>query len=98
MTEQCTVVAEMRAQTGREEALREALLTLVERTRKEEGCVQYNLHVQVQDPGHFVFYEIWASHAHLDVHGKAPALTAFLARSGELLSEAPRIHYYNRIA
>jgi len=40
-----TVVAHVHAQAGKEDALREALLTLVEPTRREQGCVQYDLHL-----------------------------------------------------
>jgi quinol monooxygenase YgiN len=44
MAELLTVVAHMQAEPGKEEALQRAALDL-ETTRKEDPCVQYDLHV-----------------------------------------------------
>ena len=49
------VVAELVAKPGKEEELRRELLALVEPTRREEGCVQYDLHVSTEERGRFVF-------------------------------------------
>jgi quinol monooxygenase YgiN len=92
-----TVVAEMSAKAGQEEALRSALLGLIEPTRKEEGCVQYDLHVSTDQPGRFVFYENWTSSAALERHLATPHLTALVARMDELLAEPARILTYTRI-
>ena len=93
-----TVVAEMSAKARREDELRRQLLALVEPTRKEAGCVQYDLHVGTDGPGRFVFYENWTSREMLDRHLKSPHLTAFLSVAGELLAEPARILTYTRIA
>ncbi|MFB3829234.1 MAG: putative quinol monooxygenase [Bryobacteraceae bacterium] len=93
-----TVVAEMQAKPGKEEALKQQLLALIEPTRKEEGCVQYDLHVGTDSAGQFVFYENWTSRELLDRHLASPHLRAFLAVAGGLLVEPPRIATYNRIA
>jgi quinol monooxygenase YgiN len=55
MAQLLTVVAEIKAQAGKEDALRQMLLALIEPTRKEDGFVQYDLHVSTSDPGRFVF-------------------------------------------
>jgi len=39
-----TVVAEMVAKPGKEDELKRRLFALMEPTRKEDGCVQYDLH------------------------------------------------------
>lgn len=103
MTEQTTaqvltVVAELKAKTGKEDDLRRALLALIEPTRREEGYVQYDLHVHTADPGRFVFFENWTSREHLDRHLATPHLKAFLAVAGTLLADPPRIETYWRIA
>lgn len=92
-----TVVAELHARPGQEDALREALLELIPTTHAEEGCVQYDLHESTDSPGHFVFYENWVSRGHLERHLAAPHLEAIKARFGELLAEPPRILTYTRI-
>ena len=93
-----TVVAVLRAKPGKEEALREALLNLVEPTRAEAGCVQYDLHRSTENPGEFVFFEKWVDRAALDEHSQKPHLQAFRARREELLSEPSEIRTYSRLA
>ena len=98
MAELLTVVAHMRAKPGKEDALRRAAMGLVEPTRKEDGCVQYDLHVHTHDPGRLVFYENWTSREHLDRHAASAHLRAFGAVSGDLLAEPPSVETYWRIA
>jgi len=97
MAQLLTVVAEIKAQPGKEEDLRRTLLALIEPTRKEDGFVQYDLHVNTNDPGRFVFYENWVSREHLDRHLATPHLQAFIAAGPSLLAEPPRIETYWRI-
>jgi len=68
------VVAMVKAKPRQEEAAKEALLSLVEPTRKEPGCLCYNLHQSKDDKTQFTFYEQWASKEALDAHGKTPHL------------------------
>ena len=70
------VVATVKAKPGQEEPVKEALLSLVDPTRKESGCLCYNLHQAKDDKTQFMFYEQWASKAALDTHGKTPHLRA----------------------
>ena len=57
------IIADLTAKEGQEAALRAALEKAVEPSRKDAGCEQYTLHVDVKDgqAGHFVFYEIWST-------------------------------------
>jgi quinol monooxygenase YgiN len=98
MAETLTVVAEMKAKPGREEDLRKAALALIEPTRREEGCVQYDLHRHTDDPGRFVFFENWKSPAHLARHAASAHLAAFDKVAEELLAEPARVLTYRRIA
>ena len=70
------LTAMVKAKTGQEDAIKEALLSLVEPTRKEPGCLCYNLHQSKADPTQFMFYEQWASKEDLDSHGKSPHMKA----------------------
>ena len=70
------VVAQLKAKAGEEEAVRKALLAMVEPTRKEEGCLCYNLHASKSDKSQFMFYEQWASGAALGAHVKTPHMKA----------------------
>ena len=56
-----SVVACLKAKSGLEEKVKNELVKLVEASRKEKGCLNYDLHVQVDNPGVFVIYENWVS-------------------------------------
>jgi quinol monooxygenase YgiN len=93
-----TVVAEMVAKPGKEEELRTQLLALVAPTRREGGCVQYDLHVSKSESGRFIFCEIWTSGDALDRHLKSPHFTAFQGVADGLLAEPPRVLTLTRIS
>lgn len=93
-----TVIASMRAKPGKEQEVREALSGLIERTVREEGCVNYNLHQGVEDPAIFYFYENWTGKAELEAHLQSPPLQALTARSDELLDGGLTVALLRRIA
>jgi quinol monooxygenase YgiN len=70
------LTAIVKATPGQEEAVKEVLVALVEPTRKEPGCLCYNLHQSKSDKTQFMFYEQWASKAAIDAHGKTPHMKA----------------------
>ena len=92
-----TVFAEFQAKPGREEELVGLLKGLLEPTRKEHGCLQYDLHRDNDKPGHFLFFENWTSMALLQAHLGSPHLTAFQARAADLLDGPLRIVFASRI-
>lgn len=70
------LTAIVKAKPDEVEAVKEALLTMVEPTRQEAGCLCYNLHQSKSDPTQFMFYEQWASKEAFDAHGKTPHMKA----------------------
>ena len=78
------VVADVRAKPGKERALREATLPLVAAVRREPNNLLYFLHEDRQSPGHFVFYEIFASEADFAAHNATPHVQAWFAKLPEL--------------
>ena len=57
----------------------------VQASRAEPGCIEYHMLRDQQDPSLFIFYEIWQSQAHLDVHSNLPHMKQFLAQRDEYL-------------
>lgn len=78
------VVAEVRAKAGKENELRAITLPLVKQVRAEPNNLQYFLHEDRQMPGHFVFYEIFATQADFEAHNATPHVQAWFARLPEL--------------
>ena len=63
-----TVVAKIVAKKETVESVRSELLKLVAPTRKENGCLNYFLHQDNDDPAVFIFYENWENEACLAKH------------------------------
>jgi quinol monooxygenase YgiN len=82
-----TVVAYLKPRPGKENDLRDVLLALVEPTRQEPGCIDYDLHRSNDDPCVFLYYENWRSKEDLDRHLTMPHLAPLFERKDELLAE-----------
>ena len=61
-----TVIAQIKAKPGKEGQVRQELLSLVAPSRKDAGCLNYDLHQALDNPTLFLFHENWTSKAHLD--------------------------------
>ncbi|MEL6235779.1 MAG: putative quinol monooxygenase [Pseudomonadota bacterium] len=91
-----TILAQITAIPGKEDLVRAELEKLVPITRAEQGCLQYDLHVDTEAAGFFVFYETWESRALWQAHMNAPHLAAYMAAtegavSGFVLNEMTKI-------
>ena len=53
----------------------------MEATRREPGCILYDLHASVTDPERVVFIEQWQSRDAFEAHLKTAHLAAFGAAS-----------------
>jgi quinol monooxygenase YgiN len=93
-----TVVAAFQARPGKETELKTALLGLVAPTRKEAGCLNYDLHISPEDPAKFLFHENWTTKAHLDAHLKSAHIQVLLPRVDELCVAFPEIKIWEKIA
>ncbi len=80
------VVASMVAKKGCENEARALLTGLLEPSRKDAGCISYNLLEENDKPGHFLFVECWESAEMLDKHAAAPHFVHFLAEKDRLLA------------
>ena len=87
------VIATFLAAPGREDELESALQTLIEPTRREAGCLRYDLLRSFPgvQPVEFVFVEEWASVEELDAHGRMPHLQALGPRVKDLVGAAPHV-------
>lgn len=56
-----TIVANIIAKADQVELVKAELLKLIDVTRAEEGCINYDLHQDNENPAHFTFYENWES-------------------------------------
>lgn len=93
-----TVIAQVKAKPGMESRVRKELSSLVGSSRKDAGCLNYDLHQATDNPALFMFHENWASKAELEAHLQKPDLQATLARVGQMVAEPPQITLWEKIA
>lgn len=91
------VAARMTAKPGKEDELRATLMGLIEPTRAEAGCVQYDLHEEQGKPGSFLFFEKWTSKQALDEHLAMPYLKHLVAVAPELIEGGMSVCLYDQI-
>jgi quinol monooxygenase YgiN len=91
------VIATIKAKAGKERELAAVLGKFSAPTRLEAGCVQYDLHVERDDPGSFAFYERWADDDALETHMGTPHITAGFAAMSTLIAEPPVVRKYSLV-
>ena len=74
------------------------LLTLIEPTRVEEGCISYEMLQSNDIPAAFTFVETWESQTHFEAHLQTDHFLAAAGRFDELLAEPPVISTYSVVA
>ena len=97
-TETVRVVARITAQPEKVLELKSILLRLIEPTRAEPGCINYELHQSETDPADFVFLEEWASGADIAAHMQAAHVLEALSRAATVLAAPPDVRRYHLIA
>jgi quinol monooxygenase YgiN len=81
-----TLVVTLRAKEGQHILLEAELRALIAPTRKEEGCLQYDLHRCADQPGTFLFHEVWETRDHHTAHTRTPHYLRWNARKDALLA------------
>ncbi|MGE7416734.1 putative quinol monooxygenase [Methylobacterium tarhaniae] len=79
-----SVIAEVRAKPGKEDALRAATLPLVPLVRGDPKNLVYFLQEDRFSSGHFIFYEVFASEADFEAHNAQPYVRAWFAQLPDL--------------
>ena len=73
-----TIVADIKAKSDKIDLVKDELLKLIDITRAEEGCINYDLHQDNDNPSHFLFYENWESRELWQTHMNNEHLKAYM--------------------
>jgi quinol monooxygenase YgiN len=74
-----TIVAHITAKPDKIEFVKAQLEQLIDTTRSEEGCLQYDLHQDNENPAHFMLYENWESRELWRAHMNAQHLKDYVS-------------------
>jgi quinol monooxygenase YgiN len=89
-----TIIGTVVSKPETRKELHAILSGFVEPTRAEEGCINYDFHVDPDDPCTFMFYENWRSKSDLDRHLATQHLKPLFDRLDELLAKPVEIKNY----
>lgn len=98
MTTELTNAAFFTAKPGQSESLGARLLGLVGPTRREPGCLRYDIYHSADDPDAWFVYEDWRSQADFDAHMRTPYVQAFMADVPNLCADDVEICAYRRVS
>ena len=82
-----TIIAKLTARPGREQEVYDACHALLAPTHAEEGCINYDMHRSVENPGVIIFYENWTTRELWDAHMQSPHLQAFSAATRDTVEQ-----------
>ncbi len=85
-----TLIVILRAREGQETLLEAELRAMVGPTRREEGCLTYNLYRSVEAPSALLLHEVWASREAHTEHTHTPHFLRWNARKDALLASSDR--------
>lgn len=86
------VIARFEAKPGQRDEVVRLAAPCIEATRKEAGCISYELMLSTENPDGLVFVERWESRAALDAHLKTEHIAAFKE------ARAPHVEGPSRLA
>src|SRR5262249_41671771 len=86
-----SLVAEVRAKSGKEAELRAIAVPLVALVRSDPKNLVYFLQEDRESPGHFIFYEILASQSDFEAHNAMPYVKDWFAKLPELADGSVKV-------
>ena len=84
---QLTITAYIKTKVHKIDMVKAELLKLIDFTRAEEGCINYDLHQDNENPAHFLFYENWESWEHWQTHRNNTHMRDFRAATEGCIEE-----------
>jgi quinol monooxygenase YgiN len=88
-----TLIVQLRPRDGQEMLLEAELRALVGPTRKEDGCITYDLHRSAEGPAAYLLHEIWATREAHSKHTNTPHFLRWNARKDSLLASRDATHW-----
>jgi quinol monooxygenase YgiN len=85
-----TLIVQLRPREGQETLLEAELRALVGPTRKEDGCLVYDLYRTTEEAAAFMLYEVWASREDHTRHTNTAHFLRWNARKDALLHSVDR--------
>lgn len=91
------VIAKLKAKSGEEGKMEDALRGMVAKVEAEEGTLMYSLHRSRKDSAQFLIYEKYKDAEALKAHSATPYFKELFGVLQPLLDGAPEIEMYDEV-
>ena len=89
-----TLVVTLRAKEGQHMLLEAELRALLAPSRKEEGCLRFDLHSCPDQLGAFLLHEVWGAREDHTAHTRTPHFLRWNARKDALLASREAVFWH----
>jgi quinol monooxygenase YgiN len=91
-----TIVSKNIVKEGKAEEFKNLAKELIEESRKEAGCISYNLNQDINNSNILTFIEEWKDKEAIEQHNKSTHFTSIVPKLGEL-REDKELNLYVRV-
>lgn len=92
------IVAKNIVKEGKIEEFKALALKLIKESRKEEGCIEYNLYEDIKNSNILTFIEKWKDEEAINLHNKSEHFTSIVPKLGELLKTDSDVDLYKSVS
>lgn len=96
--ERIVLFARLKVKKEAVETAKRAALALVEPSRDEAGCINYDFHQALDDESVFLWHETWANRAAIEAHGASAHFKEFSAAVADATEEALQLTFAKMVS
>lgn len=89
--ENIVLIARLKVKKDSVEQAKQAALAIVENSRREEGCLNYDFHQATGDETIFIWHETWENKAAIAAHGASKHFNDFSRQIKDFVDEPLQI-------
>lgn len=90
-TKPFTMIVSLEIKEGMADKFEAAMAKAIKPTRKEKGCVTYDLSRDTKTPTQYLLYERWQNLSTLEAHLESQHITTLLKELADLLAKPPEL-------
>lgn len=91
------IVAKFNVQSNKQELFLQYASELIKASRKEEGCISYILHQDINHKNNYTFLEVWRDQEAIDLHNQSEHFRTFSVKAKECLAGLADIAMYREV-
>ncbi len=85
--EKIVLFARLKVKQGTEREAKRAAISIIEKSRAESGCLNYDFHQAIDDATIFLWHETWENKAAIDAHANSSHFREFSASIENITDE-----------